>query len=120
MIRHHLFTVLSSVSLLSALGVGAAEPQQQVVRNHRPAPAAVLRPVESARVGSTGEQIASSSALSPARPIERSRGSDAALRPEPAIDSPRTESRSSVLDKSPHLADRWPSARLYTVSSRSP
>jgi hypothetical protein len=128
MFSYRLLALLSSAAILPAWHAGAADLRQQVIevhaaplRTHRPTPAAVLRPVEAAPLGSNHEQTANSATLAPRRHIEPMPASQAPLRPNPASETPGALIASTGISGSTPVAERWRQpARLYTVANRTP
>jgi hypothetical protein len=127
MLCHHLVAFSSGLLLFALVAQAGSPPQSapatpQGVRIHRAVPAAVLRPVEVAARGASGEQLASSAnPMSAERTHRRADAAEASLRPERPLEASRAAISKGEVINSPRLADRWlPPARLYTVSSRSP
>jgi hypothetical protein len=128
MFSYCLLALLSSAALLPALQAGAADSRQQVIqvpsaplRTHRPTPAAVLRPVEAAPLGSSHELLANSAVLAPRRHIEHLPDNEAPLKPNPASDTPHAVIAANGISGSAPLADRWVQpGRFYTVANRAP
>jgi hypothetical protein len=126
MVPHPLILLLS-LTPLAASRVGAAELQQPsqstvtLARIRRPAPAAVLRPVEPAPLSSVTGRVANVADLTQSRHIERRPSGPAPLKPASALEGARAASSTREIEQTPRLADRWlPPARLYTVASVGP